>query len=503
MKYLTLLFFVVLSYSACAQIEPVFFEEVDLTVNPDVSKMHKLSNGNWVLSEVPYRKNKMQFFLFGADGKLIREGSYEPKDKSVDLYSTYLINDQIFVSCGKSSKTTSSESQSLISISMEDFSIGDEREFLTVPGNIIESNKEIQVQMEFFPSSKSRFYKDSIITMVNDYANQQFTVKVMGLDLEVIQSEVVDVKSWGYQYARLTSWSQDNQGRFRYHVLLYNWKEGKGNEYSERIDDKYIWVYGDDSTPENLIEDVNLEYLESVPEEVQIYSLKGELSVGGYFSYDEATNKEYFHSFNVYTNEGKLFNINTHCFDPEYLWPHSVDPWKKYYEKAISKGKTPRKLNMYISSFKYNDEDESITYFLDQNYQMENTNDRKIYSNLIYHFGNVLALSYDKNGDFQWKQIIPKAQIASGRSRKLGVKYQELENGDLLLLFNNLDGENKMNELHLVSITSDGEVTELMNYVFDKKQEGITAQKFKWFEDCFVLKFNESKGKQIIRIPIR
>jgi hypothetical protein len=484
-----------------SQIQPVFYEEVKLNVNPDFGDFILFENGDLLYYEQPYRSEKIEFVLFNQKGEFISNGTIEAEEKGTKVYSPNFIGNQLFMLVDVRDKDAGLFKKVLRSVDLLNYTMGDSRDLVSIPMKLLEANESVMPQVDYFPSIQCSFFSDSVVVILNDYVNQKYEVKIFNSKIEETRSENLDMKTLGFDYSRIRSVKEDSEGELVYTVDVYNWKEETINKAGEEIDKQTAYVFGNVESTDDLIPKVNVESLKDVPEELFAYDLKDDFAVGGYFTYDEAAVQECFHSFNLFKYEGEIVNDNIHCFDYEYLWGFAVEPLKSMNSKSISKGNGPKKLNMYLSNAVLN-EDESVTFFLDQNYQMQNTNDREIYSDLRYWFGNVLALNYSKEGKLNWKHVIPKSQAAAGRSGMLGIKYFSTGEGQTILLYNNLDQDNKMTELHMVSINSEGEVEELMNYVFGKKQEEIIASKFKMKGNSLFIKMKDGKSYKIMKIAL-
>lgn len=501
MKTIILLLSGLYSFFLFGQIEPVLYDVIDMEKYGDIHNYIPMDNGGLLYYEQPYTKGFLNLVLFDDKGVVLSVGTITPENNRDNYFSLHHFNQSVYVSYEYMDKELASYKLVMQKVDLNNFILGDEEVVATMPQEVYKANKKLQGKVGYLSGFRTRIYEDSIVVKVDDFVNQKFEVKVIDTKFNVLHSGSIDLSSYGFQFSEIHAVKLNSSGEFEYSIMLYNWKERTDENDYNRVDKSYLTIFGTVDNPENIARPlIDLSSLKDVPEKMYTRNISKGVSAVGYFTYDEKTYTECFHQFYWIRNEGETYGEAIHCFDPEFLWSYASEPWKSIHKKSLKPGKTPRKLNMIFTNVIQN-ADATMTYFLDQNYQMKTTNDNgSIYSNLIYHFGSVLALNYSEDGSLNWKVVIPKYQIASGRSRMLGVRLKVLTDGTTILLFNNLDNDNKMYNLKMVSISDEGEVEQLMDYTFHKKIEGLVARDFKFINDAFYIRFIEGKKSRVMKI---
>ena len=254
----------------------------------------------------------------------------------------------------------------------------------------------------------------------------------------------------------------------------------------------------------NLLEDIDIttSELTDIPEKVSTHKLTNDIYAGGYFTLNDQSFEECFHMFRINKLNNEINCEAKLCLDRSEIWKYAPEQLANWTKRLESKGKAPLKSNFYFHSAILNS-DQSITYLIEQNYSLENTNDGlSITSNIFYKFGSILAINVDTEGNIIWESIIPKYQFAVGRLRLLSFKSHVKEDGTILLVFN-ASIEERLAKLKVVELETDGTVSTLMDYTIPSKMENVKSSQINEnIKDYIYFPFVEKKQEGVIRVRI-
>jgi hypothetical protein len=161
-----------------SQIQPVFYEEVKLNVNPDFGDFILFENGDLLYYEQPYRSEKIEFVLFNQKGEFISNGTIEAEEKGTKVYSPNFIGNQLFMLVDVRDKDAGLFKKVLRSVDLLNYTMGDSRDLVSIPMKLLEANESVMPQVDYFPSIQCSFFSDSVVVILNDYVNQKYEVKI-------------------------------------------------------------------------------------------------------------------------------------------------------------------------------------------------------------------------------------------------------------------------------------------------------------------------------------
>jgi len=478
--------------SVYAQIDPEFSGLVKNHKDCTERRYIELDNGN-----ILYIRNYYQLYrltLYSSDLELLAEAKIKMGDR-MRFWGVEKLGEKVYFHYNILDNSTETFSGVLKEINFPNLTLGEEIVIETIPKAVYKDKKN-----KFHGLIYLEFKSDTLVVNTDNYATQEFKVVTFDKNLKKIDQKEISVASYGFEYVSVVPKGYSEEGEYYYKVYLSH----DGGPWERTF---FLYQSNDGETWVEDIEKNEPDYsgLTNMPESVYKTPGAGEYYLMGYFTYDNQTFSECFHSYNLDESGGEVERQYIHCFDKEWAWSFSNKEMLDKYNKAVAKGKEPPKLNFIMqSAITYIDG--SVTYFLDQDYDLLETNNNifvdesSIY--LIHHFGNIMALHYDLDGELEWKTMITKDQIGSINQGQLSFKTKKMEDESVLIVFTNTV-DKRMREIKAFSITSNNDLEMVLAYQIPKNinsvQLGIKGDS----ETFFYMMVKDNGDEGLFRFPIQ
>ena len=294
-----------------------------------------------------------------------------------------------------------------------------------------------------------------------------------------------------------------NDGRF--YILGYNIIEGKskGILRSKTIYRDDLWLYAID-TETGELEQVKVETERDIEEIGFKVSSKGTIFVSALTSAEEG-------GVNgsmciVYDNELVELNRTITPFESEFVKTTYSDKQLKKQakkeKKANAKGKAVPKAKFYDYDMRHIIESEngSFTVFAEQWYVRVSTTTTSngnggttTTTTYHYYYNDIIAINYDRDGRYQWKNVIEKRQYSTNDGGFFSSFFPVVDGNEIGLIFNTKEIENlDVEELNRgekkaasrktvcmnVTLISDGSVEKEELFSFDAAEKLSIAPRY-------------------------